>query len=65
MFLVQDGSIVEWKARPSTRLPGPHGIEGVITQRLVMMSLAKKTTRRSLAGCTTSLAAMTTRTYAV
>lgn len=41
VFLVQDGSIVEWKARPSARLPGPHEMEGVITQRLVMMSLAK------------------------
>ena len=41
VFLVQGGSIVEWKSRTCTRLPGHLGIEGVITQRLVMMSLAK------------------------
>ncbi|AIC16140.1 hypothetical protein [Nitrososphaera viennensis] len=41
VFLVQDGAIVEWKVRPGTRLPGPHEMEGVMMQRLIMMSLAK------------------------
>lgn len=41
VFLVQDGAIVEWRARPSIRMPGPHEMEGVITQRLVMLSLAR------------------------
>ncbi|AIF82484.1 hypothetical protein NTE_00402 [Candidatus Nitrososphaera evergladensis SR1] len=41
VFFVQDGAIVEWRARPGIRMPGSHEMEGVMMQRFIMMSLAK------------------------
>ncbi|MGI0019972.1 MAG: hypothetical protein ACREAY_05840 [Nitrososphaera sp.] len=39
--LVNDGSIVQWKAGPGVKMPGQKEMEGIALQRLIMMSIAK------------------------
>lgn len=41
VFLVHDGSIVQWRARKGFRTPSPEEMENVIVQRQMILALAR------------------------
>ncbi|MEM2139829.1 MAG: hypothetical protein QXJ74_00030 [Nitrososphaera sp.] len=41
VFLVHDGSIVQWKARRGVRTPSPEQMDNVVVQRHMILALAR------------------------
>jgi len=41
VFLVHDGSIVQWKAKKGTKTPAPKDMDNVIVQRQMILALAR------------------------